>query len=781
MHTQQTAAIEVARDDEMSFFEPITHFGADVETAVSPEGQAAIVWTEGDEFRSVDILGQPEWAGDAYTATGAEPGVTVRVRALDPYDGITLAPKAGVPQPMEVLRAAVSQGGGVVAQELTAVVAADNTVVTLMLETEIGTYVRFSGDWQLLGDNSEALDDTWTLTVSADALGVFDAADMASATLSAFDLPRTESVDGVDIQIDPEPVGMESGTLAPELSVVVAAGAAIPSILSEDDLDIAIRFAQNNPAARWYVTKRADAMGQSSRVPTSWSPGGNRPFDGVLSKGQDGVRTAALAMAAAMSTGTAPDPQEYAQLLRAARREGMWEHEALVAARRWREWLHPRGRDGRFIHKIGSLLNVFASSNSSSSDPKAKKRRAMITRFEPEGVRVVYYDNYGKRVPASPEEGYPELIPTDEFSKKAILAPPHVARIETEDGSDRITPEDVIKDAVDAATPIAGGLSFDEYNQRVEEFNQKLRETPPPGASANGLDVALTLDSEAWADHKAYVENVIDRIEAGSLTTALLQDSRGDWSPEVFELVDTVVRDMLEDIETRRLPKDRKAVVLGGLPGAGKTTSIDNNAVLLKAGLSNPDRWVQVNSDEMKTKIADLGVFTEFEGLGPLESATAVHQLSSLMGEIFGRALIADGYNVIFDTTLGHTVDGRPSFAEDIEELKHFGYDVDGVFVDTPVDTAKGRRDSRWMDGVNEQNLENKGRGGRYVPDYVYQSPTRAVDQNRQNFDYLTSSESFDRWIVLSGEDRAAEPIISQGRGTETIDNPSNEDYPGVF
>lgn len=779
MQLLKTAAIEVTRDDETVYVEPQHLFGSDVESVASDSGEPAIAWTAGDEIRSINILGTPTWDGDAFVAVGSEPGVSVRVRALDPYDGVTLSPKAGVPQPLEVLRASVSQGGGIVAQELSAAVAADNTVVTLLLETELGTYVRYSGDWQLLSETSEALDDTWTLVVAPGALEVFDAADMASTTISAFDLPRVENVDGNDIEINPDPVGMEDRTPGSEMvDVVVAAGPAIPSINSEDDLDLAIRFGQNNPAARWYITKRADALGQRSRVPASWSPGGNRPFDGVLSKGQDGVRTAALAMVAAMSTGVIPDPLEYTQLLRDARREGMWDHGALVAARRWREWMHPRGRDGRFIHKIGSLINVFADAGSSTMDRNADKRRAMITRFEPDGVRVAYYNNEGKRVPASPGKGYPELIPTEEFSRKAVLAPAHIARIDG--AADAISPYDPETDEnVDQSYD--PGMSFEEYNTAIEEFNNRLLEDPPPGLSALSEGSGpLTLDSEQWEQHREYVEETINRLEAEGLTTSRLKDSRGDWSMEVFDLVDTLVEEMLEEVEERGVPRDRKAVVLGGMPGSGKTYSIKHNPALKAAGITDESKWVETNSDVFKEKIAESERFKEIAGLGPLESATAIHELSSLMGEMYGRGLVAGGFNVIFDTTLGHThPNGRPSFGDDIGELRHFDYDVDGIFIQTDLDVAMQRRDKRWLDGVNEQRSGKSPLGGRYVPNHVYSRGGGAM-QARSNFDLLASEDSFDRWIVLRGNGDPTVPL-AQGKGSEEITDPTPSDFPGVY
>ena len=196
---------------------------------------------------------------------------TIRVRPLDPYDGVQRS-GAGVAQPLDVMQAEVLRGGGVVAQELTAVVAPDNTVVTLLLETGLGLYVRFSGDWQLLSSDSAALEDTFIMPVSPEAVEVFDKADMASVTLSAFDLPRVETLDnGVDIQITPEPVGLPA--VFPENGgAVTAAGSMIPTVDTVDDLDVAIRVASAHPDARWYVVKRAKALGAEERVPAGWIP-----------------------------------------------------------------------------------------------------------------------------------------------------------------------------------------------------------------------------------------------------------------------------------------------------------------------------------------------------------------------------------------------------------------------------------------------------------------------------------------------------------------------------
>lgn len=238
--------------------------------AVDPmveEGE--LVWFAGGDRQAIDAL-SVEDAGDSFAITSSG-GRTAAVRALDPYDGIMLAPAAGVPQPLEVVKAHVAGSGGMVAQELDAVVAQDNTVVTLMLDTGLGTYLRFSGDWQLLSASSTALDDTYLIPVSASALEVFDRADAARTTLSVFALPRKESSDDGEIEINPDPVGVQT-TIPREGGAMIAAGAMIPAVDTIDDLDTAVRFAHTHPQARWYVAKRAVALNASGKVPADWLP-----------------------------------------------------------------------------------------------------------------------------------------------------------------------------------------------------------------------------------------------------------------------------------------------------------------------------------------------------------------------------------------------------------------------------------------------------------------------------------------------------------------------------
>jgi hypothetical protein len=205
--------------------------------------------------RAVDLENITD-TGDAIVGTSGT--LSYSFRPVDTYDAVQLAPGAGCPQPISVVRAHIL-GGAALSQQLDAVVSPDNTVSTLMLETRLGTFVRFGGDWQELSSVSAALDDLALVQVGAGAVTVYDAAEAARTTVSVFDLPVPSSNDPT-IMIEPEETvpGKATGTVS------------IPVIASAADMGMGIRFGNVHPESRWYVVKRAQALRATAELPSSW-------------------------------------------------------------------------------------------------------------------------------------------------------------------------------------------------------------------------------------------------------------------------------------------------------------------------------------------------------------------------------------------------------------------------------------------------------------------------------------------------------------------------------
>lgn len=95
----------------------------------------------------------------------------------------------------------------------------------------------------------------------------------------------------------------------------------IPVVSSAADLPAAIKVGNNRPSCRWYVAKRAEALGAANMVPAHWG-----------------------------LTASAPPP---------AGRKRPESRRALTAAG-WDSDLHPRDRKGRFI-EVNDLINVFSA------------------------------------------------------------------------------------------------------------------------------------------------------------------------------------------------------------------------------------------------------------------------------------------------------------------------------------------------------------------------------------------------------------------------------------
>jgi hypothetical protein len=322
---------------------------ADPEITLTPSGLYEIAYTDGSDEQiiyTVTLTGV-EQVGGFTTGTVEGEDSSVTIRAVEPYDAVDMSP-AGVPQPVDVVEAHVLRGGGMLAGEMDAAVSMDNNVVTLVLDTGLGLYVRYSGDWQLLPETSSSLDGLSLHPVAADAITVYDAADAAAQTVSIFDLPRTLDNYYTDANDREEP----------EAEVPGPTVAAIDSLLDLSNARV------NRTSAAWYVRKRAEALHPSVRT----------------SRDKEQVIVAAGEYLATMREGINADPAGIIRrdLIRRARAAGVLDNPTVVAAIDWRDWLHPRDRNGKFVTKTG-MVNVFTSPNPGYKEEPVRGRVKELT------------------------------------------------------------------------------------------------------------------------------------------------------------------------------------------------------------------------------------------------------------------------------------------------------------------------------------------------------------------------------------------------------------------
>jgi predicted kinase len=258
------------------------------------------------------------------------------------------------------------------------------------------------------------------------------------------------------------------------------------------------------------------------------------------------------------------------------------------------------------------------------------------------------------------------------------------------------------------------------------------------------------------ADRAEFVRAALaDARKAGLATDEqyAIGDRRRMWSPEREELHHEIVQDMYAT--EHEVPCEGKAILAGGLPGAGKTTVL---AALAGIDLS---KYVVVNPDDFKEAMIRRGMAPQVDGLTPMETSDLIHDESGDIAKRFAARAISDGKNVIWDVTMK----SLESTQKRIADLRGAGYrEIEGIFVDIPVEVSVQRADARYREG-HEAYLLGQGLGGRHV------SPEMIRDQADEEFGSINRKvfeqvkPEFDRWRIYDNSVNGR-PAVLVGEGS---------------
>jgi predicted kinase len=259
------------------------------------------------------------------------------------------------------------------------------------------------------------------------------------------------------------------------------------------------------------------------------------------------------------------------------------------------------------------------------------------------------------------------------------------------------------------------------------------------------------------ADRVALVRGALaDARKAGLATDEqhAVGDRRRMWSPERAELHHQVVQDMYAAVHD--VPCEGKAILAGGLPGAGKSTVLGTVAGI------DLSKYVVVNPDDVKEAMVRRGMAPEVDGLTPMETSDLIHEESADIAKRFAARAISDGKNVIWDITM-KTV---KSTQERITDLHAAGYgEIESIFVDIPVEVSVQRADARYREG-HEAYMLGQGLGGRYVqPEMIRgQADEEFGSVNRQVFEQV--KPEFNRWRIYDNSvDGRPAVLVDEGTG----------------
>ena len=293
-----------------------------------------------------------------------------------------------------------------------------------------------------------------------------------------------------------------------------------------------------------------------------------------------------------------------------------------------------------------------------------------------------------------------------------------------------------------------------DLDRRLDRLPDAHPSSPRYASDQRDADDVRPLTDAEHADHVADVKARLADARAAGLDTRLqhtIDEEHEIWSDAREAAQDAIVDDLYARAAT--VPCDYRAIVTGGLPGAGKTTVLRQHADI------ELSQYLMINPDVIKDAMAQRGLIPEVTGLTPMEAAGLVHEESSHIAKALAHRAQAEGKNVIWDVTLSRA----ESCAGRIEALRAAGYTrIEGMFVDVPVEVSVRRTDARHREGHDDYRA-GLGLGGRFVPDEMTCAQTDSAwgSTNRANFEQL--KRRFDTWSVYdnSFDGRAAELIAA--------------------
>jgi predicted ABC-type ATPase len=304
------------------------------------------------------------------------------------------------------------------------------------------------------------------------------------------------------------------------------------------------------------------------------------------------------------------------------------------------------------------------------------------------------------------------------------------------------------------------GLEERNYNTTDDELGEEFTYSNEPGgpvedkpqdSETRGNDVLERLEKAHEADLATDHENTTD------------PDNK-QWTAERNRIHGEIVSDLYDGASA--VPCEYKAIIAGGLPGAGKTTVLTEQAGI------DLSKYLTINPDDIKEVLASRDLIPEVEGLSPMEASDLAHEESSVIAKYLAHRAQAEGKNIIWDITMSRL----ESIQERIESLRASGYEqIDAIFVDIPIEVSIRRTQARHREG-QERWQEGDGMGGRFVPPEIIrkQADPEWGSKNKRNFEGI--KQSINNWAVLdNGVDGRRARLVDSNDSRKTSPNPHEE------
>lgn len=288
-------------------------------------------------------------------------------------------------------------------------------------------------------------------------------------------------------------------------------------------------------------------------------------------------------------------------------------------------------------------------------------------------------------------------------------------------------------------------MSLVEQGRECERIlNEAIRNRQP----ISGLDLSL---------RHQYAERALSQaIRDGKITSKIYASSEVpgmEYTKERHLAQQEIIEDVLKAHD--KVPREGKAVLSGGMGGAGKTT------VLTRYLGMDTSQYITINPDDIKEIMAERGMIPTLRGLTPMECSTLAHQEASYISSLIMKRAIAEKRNIILDGTMA----SMKSMRRRTGQLRDGGYHMSAVFVDITPETSQKRATSRYQRGMSKYTTSREGQGGRILPASVNQGntpedPTRFRSRSAENLAALYEDGTIPSTpVVYNNDGDAPQPV----------------------
>lgn len=336
------------------------------------------------------------------------------------------------------------------------------------------------------------------------------------------------------------------------------------------------------------------------------------------------------------------------------------------------------------------------------------------------------------------------LTKADEVSPEDPTPGPDTIPAESAGVGPKVTPDD----SALAGTAAQPALAAPNPDTSTAAFGRE------DGAEYSGDPVD---DDEAYQEHVAFIMGAIDSaVKAGGQTieTHTIGGDGQTWTPERAALHKEILDEFYA--KAAAVPSEGKAIVSGGLGGAGKGTTLKRTAGV------NQSTYITVNPDDFKEAMAARGMVPEVEGLSPMEATPLIHEEASYLALALADRAYADRKNLIWDITMSSS----GSVQKRVDAMRAAGYeDIEALFVDIPVETSVERALGRHRSGM-AKHRNGEGDGGRFVnPAHIRSAADDDFSSaNRRVFEDL--KPQFDHWSLFDNSKAGQEAERVEESGT---------------